>query len=119
MTSIPSGMNSRVWPTTVSYTHLDVYKRQVVTGGHHADCDADPRLAGLVGVEEIGRAEQIVVGEIDRVLLRIGNQRSDLHREIGLVFAGPERVGQLVEDLRQLGGVALTDGCLLYTSRCV
>jgi hypothetical protein len=44
--------------------------RAVVAGGHHADGDADAGLAGLVGGEEVGRAEQVVVGEVDRVLLR-------------------------------------------------
>ena len=46
--------------------------RAVVAGGHHADGDADARLAGLVGVEEVCGAEQVVVGEVDGVLLGDG-----------------------------------------------
>ena len=37
----------------------------IVAGGHHADGDAYAHFAGLVGGDEIGRAEQIVVGEVD------------------------------------------------------
>jgi hypothetical protein len=44
----------------------------VVAGGHHADGDADAGLAGLVGGQEVGRAEQVVVGEVDGELLRVG-----------------------------------------------
>ena len=84
--------------------------RAVVAGGHHADGDADARLAGLVGGDEVGRAEQVVVGEVDGELLGVGNLRGDLHGEVGLVFAGEHAVGHLVEDLRQLGGVVLADG---------
>ena len=43
----------------------------VVAGGHHADGDADARLAGLVGRDEVGRAEQVVVGEVDGELLGV------------------------------------------------
>ena len=67
--------------------------RAVVAGRHHADGDANAGLAGLVGWNEIGRAEQVVVGEIDRELLGIGNLRRDLHGEVGLVFAGKHLVG--------------------------
>ena len=62
--------------------------RAVVAGGHHADRDADARLAGLVGRQEVGRAKQVVVGEIDGELLGVVDLRGDLHGEIGLVFAG-------------------------------
>jgi hypothetical protein len=31
---------------------------------HHAHCDADARLAGLVGRDEVARAEQVVAGEV-------------------------------------------------------
>ena len=84
--------------------------RAVVAGGHHADGHADPGLAGLVGREEVGRAEQVVVGEVDGELLGVGDLRGDLHGEVGLVLAGKHPVGHLVEDLRELGGVVLADG---------
>ena len=82
----------------------------VVAGGHHADGHADAGLAGLVGGEKVGRAEQIVVGEVDGELLGVGNLRSDLHGEVGLVLAGKHLVGHFIEDLRQLGGMVLADG---------
>ena len=34
----------------------------IVAGGHHANRHADARLAGLVGGQEVGRTEQVVVG---------------------------------------------------------
>ena len=82
----------------------------VVAGGHHADRHADPRLAGLVGGEEVARAEQVVVAEVDGELLGVRDLRGHLHGEVGLVLAGEHAVGHLVEDLRQLGGVVLADG---------
>ena len=83
--------------------------RAVVAGGHHADRHADAGLAGLVSGQEVGRAEQVVVGEVDGELLGVGDLRGDLHGEVGLVLAGEHAVGHLVEDLRQLGGVVLAD----------
>ncbi len=84
--------------------------RAVIAGGHHAHGDADARLAGFVSRDEVGRAEQVVVGEVDGELLGVLNLRGDLHGEVGLVFGRIHAVGHLVEDLRQLGGVVLADG---------
>ncbi len=81
----------------------------VVACGHHADGDADARLAGLVGRDEVAGTHQIVVGEVDRKLLGVGHLRGDLHGKVGLVLAGKHAVGDLVEHLRQLGGVVLAD----------
>ncbi|WP_297927298.1 hypothetical protein, partial [Metallibacterium sp.] len=82
----------------------------VVAGGHHAHGDAHARLAGLVGGDEVAAAQQLVVGEVDAELLRIGDLRGDLHREIRLVLAGEHARGHLVEDLRELESVVLADG---------
>src|ERR1035437_2936012 len=82
----------------------------VVAGGHHADRDADARLAGLVGGQKIARAEQVVVAEVDGELLGVGYLGGDLHGEVRLVLAGEHAVGHLIEYLRQLGGVVLADG---------
>src|SRR5712691_898452 len=81
----------------------------IVAGGHHANRHADARLAGLVSGQEVGRTEQVVVGEVDAELLGVGDLRGDLHGEIGLVLAGEHAVGHLIEDLSQLGGVILAD----------
>ena len=81
----------------------------IVAGGHHADGDADAGLAGLVGGNEVGGAEQVVVGEIDGVLLCAAHLRGNLHGEVGLVFAGEHPVGHLIENLRQLARVMLAD----------
>ena len=91
--------------------HAEVeYVRAIVAGGHHAHCHAHARLAGLVGGQDVGGAKQVVVGEIDRELLRARNLRSDLHREVGLILAGEHAVGHYVQYLRQLGRVVLADG---------
>ena len=69
-----------------------------------------PGLARPVAVKEVGRAEQVVVGEVDGELLGVRDLRGHLHGEVGLVFAGKHPVGDLVETLRQLGRVVLADG---------
>jgi len=81
----------------------------VVTCGHHANRHADTRLTGLVGGQEVGRTEQVIVGEVDGELLGVGYLRGDLYGEIGLVLAGKHAVGHLIQDLRQFGGVVLAD----------
>ncbi len=45
----------------------------VVAGGHHAHGHAHPRLAGLVGGDEIAGAKQVVVGKVDGELLGVLN----------------------------------------------
>jgi len=82
----------------------------IVARGHHAHRDAHAGLARLVGRQKIARAEERVVGEIERHLLRLGNLRRDLHGEVGVVFSGKHPVGHLVENLREPGGVILADG---------
>lgn len=82
----------------------------IVAGGHHADRDADTRLAGLVGGDEIARAEQVVVAEVDGELLSVGYLGGHLYREVRLVLAGEHTVRHLIENLRQLCGVVLADG---------
>ena len=70
--------------------------RAIVAGGHHADGDANAGLAGFVGGDEVGGAEQVVVGEIEGVLLRTVHLRGDLHGKVGTVFAGEQEVGNFV-----------------------
>ena len=82
----------------------------VVAGGHHAHGHTHAGFAGLVSGQAVGRAEQVVVGEIDGELLRVRDAGSDLDGEVGLVTTGEQRVGLLVEDLREPGGVGLADG---------
>ncbi len=84
--------------------------RAVVAGGHHADGNADAGFAGFVGFEEVGGTEELVVGEIDGELLRVGNPRGDLNGEVGLVFSGKHPVRHFVEDLGEFCGVVLADG---------
>jgi hypothetical protein len=58
----------------------------------------------------LAEPSRLLLAEVDGVLLGVGYLRGDLHGEVGLVLAGPEGVGQFVEDLGQLGGVVLADG---------
>ena len=82
----------------------------VVTRGHHAHRHADAGLARPVGLQEVGRAEQVVVREIDGELLGVCDLGGHLHGEVGLVFAGEHPVGHLVQNLRELGRVVLAHG---------
>src|SRR3970040_615417 len=67
----------------------------VVAGGHHANRDTDACLAGLVGGQEIARAEQVVVAEVDGELLRIGYLGGDLDGEVRLILSWKHAVGPL------------------------
>ena len=92
----------------VSYTHLDVYKRQVVDGA--ADTDAEQQAKGeqqgqrqaalalRVGVDPIGGG--VFAGQFD-----------DARRKTTLLGTKTSR--------RKLDGLEAPGVCLLYTSRCV
>jgi hypothetical protein len=82
----------------------------VVTRGHHAYRNADPRLAGFIGGKEIARSKQVVVGEVYGELLGIGYLRGNLHGKVRLVLAGEHQIGHLVEYLCKFGGMVLADG---------
>ena len=82
---------------SVSYTHLDVYKRQVLDCVREKAANACPPLIVGVGV---GATFDKVAGLAKHALLR----------EVGAPAASPqaaEREGELLS------------ACLLYTSRCV
>ena len=81
----------------------------VIAGGHHAHRDADTGLAGPIAGPEVGRTQQVVVGEVDGAILCICDLRGHLHGEVGPVLAGKHPVSDLVEDLRELGRVILAD----------
>ena len=80
------------------------------------DRDADTRAAGVVIAKLICAplrfAVKVVVGEIDRHLLRAGNVGRDLHRKrrAGAVLVWPATRRFFVEYLRELGRVCSSDG---------
>ena len=77
-------------PAAVSYTHLDVYKRQLLDFAEAGD--------------NIG------------VLLR-GVQRTEIER--GQVLAKPGSIHPHTHFMGQVYVLTKEEGCLLYTSRCV
>src|SRR5580704_343507 len=83
--------------------------RAIVAGCHHPDGDAYPCLACPIRGQEISRAQQIIVGEIDGELLGVADMRGYLHSKIGLVLAGKHLVSHEVQYLHDLGGVMLAD----------
>ena len=82
----------------------------VVSGGHHADGHADAGLAGLVRGQEVCRAEQTIVGEVDGHLLGVIDLGRNLCREVGLIPAGEHPVGHLIENLSDLSSMVLAHG---------
>ena len=98
----------------VSYTHLDVYKRQVLSPYQMMFSRPPPReLTQLITFPEMPEEEL----DIARVYHQIGNKialRRNKRRNSGipeLRFVVGERV--LIRNRQQ------PSGCLLYTSRCV
>ena len=88
-------------PGAVSYTHLDVYKRQDLGTALQVGLgdDLDQRRTAAVEVDQGGAGGP-------------GDARG--HARRALRRAGLRRPGPLREGLQGPGG-----GCLLYTSRCV
>ena len=96
---------------TVSYTHLDVYKRQ------EGD-DLAQQRAGRGGVQP-GRAGPGFLGAQHRAV-----RPDDFQQVAHVAQVGPSVAGAPVDRQRQVvaGDYAVVpgdDGCLLYTSRCV
>ena len=80
---------------TVSYTHLDVYKRQALDG----DLRGDGRQAVVALVVDVGRGEgERAAGQVDGV--------------------GPGCAGHAIAAGTRGDGL-VSAACLLYTSRCV
>ena len=89
---------------TVSYTHLDVYKRQAVGYGLYPE-EKGGALRVLRAV--LGEAQS---GEgLDRICLL----------ECNLDDMTGEAMGYVMEQLLQAGALDVYYTCLLYTSRCV
>ena len=89
-----TSMEPQRWHDAVSYTHLDVYKRQALGGGAVSlfiALDAGEQVHGR-HTEGIGYPEELVDADVADAVLYF--------REVPLV------------DVRH-------EGCLLYTSRCV
>ena len=105
----------------VSYTHLDVYKRQVCvwfTGLHNA---GKSTTAGVLTtlLQEFGRNVTLLDGDVVRT-----------HFSDGLGFSKEDRddhvrrIGFVASEIVRHGGIAVCAAaspyrCLLYTSRCV
>ena len=99
-----SGTTPIPTPASVSYTHLDVYKRQILL--------LDEPLAALDS-----KRKQEILPYLER-----------LHRELAIpviyVSHSPDEVARLADHLVLLDqGKVIVSGplnsCLLYTSRCV
>ena len=108
---------------TVSYTHLDVYKRQLQGFLHaFAAADLDEQQMGvfrdtLAGLRK--EAEDRRVPEVDRRFGRGRRQHTGVHAMM------PEIETLELDDDHFLGTTMIGDfylgvnSCLLYTSRCV
>ena len=103
----PSGDSTRLIRRLVSYTHLDVYKRQPIG---NATSYTPHRL--------IREGEAVLVSSVDEV--------RELIAPLGTVALGRPRAGRLLDtltdDQRSVYEALPARGgrtCLLYTSRCV
>ena len=95
---------------TVSYTHLDVYKRQV-------DIGAEPSSQESATRQKLRK--QLRAGELDEREVEF-----DIAMNIGVDIMTPPGMEDMGQQLRQMfsqvsGSKTHKKACLLYTSRCV
>ena len=110
------------WPTSVSYTHLDVYKRQVIIYGKPAKVSYNERFgeswAKAEGIDELLTATaeyQLTENWSTRLTYGWNNERYDYAE------ARPNALNASTGALsrRSDGSEHNNQTCLLYTSRCV
>ena len=113
----------------VSYTHLDVYKRQVLFENHSQDgryrgpLEVTPTLqasCGMGGNNQPFCVEAPAYGISGTVIGRgpeNGGNGAGVSLEVGYTLTARDRHGVCVPYQRVVG--TLCSGCLLYTSRCV
>ena len=110
--------------TTVSYTHLDVYKRQVYAAS------APPEVTRVLADRERTALPDLRVAPGDRLVLPNCSDLTwaSIDFDEATLAALPARLGELADPLARSvcwqsldDGVArgVVDPCLLYTSRCV
>ena len=116
--------------TPVSYTHLDVYKRQIEKQGKDDVLAAVPGSGmGLLRGDDAGKARPVKSlaahympqsGSVDALILTKTNARASIHRQGYMDYIGVlgfDAKGRATSEQRFLG--LYTSSCLLYTSRCV
>ena len=106
--ALQAQMNHEGYSIAVSYTHLDVYKRQ--------GDDADPVLHAHLGVDGVllaGGDALAGVGHQD------GQEDDGDDAQHGIADDGGLQSGHAEVLVGEVGKQAQGDDCLLYTSRCV
>ena len=116
--------------TPVSYTHLDVYKRQNQATGLPAAAGADNAGASVLSIDYSGQAPTVTLGQ--PVLLEdlqlTGLRDASVKTETGRQFNCPHCGAAVAVTLATSQSITcaacnslidLSQGCLLYTSRCV
>ena len=93
---------------TVSYTHLDVYKRQDLNRMYEIGNQIKNSIQDIEGVADLNVEQQV-----ERPQLKIEPKREMLAK-YGVTLP---QFGDIVNVM--LGGEAVSQVCLLYTSRCV
>ena len=91
----------------VSYTHLDVYKRQAINSADPTDQTLNPRP--YVGIQYVGIPEFQAIG-------------TQVGQTIAAVLTGKMPLDQALKSAQAATARTMTQagyGCLLYTSRCV
>ena len=69
-----------LWPPPVSYTHLDVYKRQILE--HHERHDGSGYPRGLKGDEISGAGRILLLAELVAALLEKNSREPDKQRSV-------------------------------------
>ena len=113
-------MGVSIWPppnvVPVSYTHLDVYKRQLQSIANSQDSTGDYVFAGYRS------NTQPFVGSMAGGITYQGDQgartlQTSSSRNLPITSSGEEIFNRIRAPIGS--GFALSAACLLYTSRCV
>ena len=98
---------------TVSYTHLDVYKRQVVGNTQREELWAVVERFRAVFDESPGKAKDYICE------LKVRDHAPYMQRSYPVPFSKRRAVQEELDRMMQGDIIERSISCLLYTSRCV
>ena len=106
--------------TPVSYTHLDVYKRQQRYQPHNCAVEGDYSQAAFFFVAN-ALGSRVALTGLREDSLQGDREILPIIKKMGTPLAGMEIDVSQIPDLVPVLAVLATqaEGCLLYTSRCV
>ena len=113
------GVPFRRYDMAVSYTHLDVYKRQELAHAQEfLELLCKWNRGGLENLT-ISAGYPYVLGTVAENLKAAQAGEWEEHSDVYPAFAAAAEREGFADAARLWRGIAVAEGCLLYTSRCV